>query len=114
MKPSPLLPVLGLALLLALPSLAEEAAPPPLDAERRAAIVDKVAAALEEIYVFPDVAREMNDLRHRLIPMGDDRFALEGLDDFRIRFERDATGAVVTLVGLYAGGGEEPSPRSGD
>lgn len=81
MKPSPLLPVLGLALLLALPSLAEEAAPPPLDAERRAAIVDKVAAALEEIYVFPDVAREMNDLlRRRLAEKAYD--ALESIPAF--------------------------------
>ncbi len=51
---------------------------------------------------------------YRLIPMAEDRFALDGLDDFRIRFERDGSKKVVTLVGLYARGGEEASPRSGE
>jgi retinol-binding protein 3 len=50
--------------------------------------------------------------KHRLIPMGGDRFALADDDHFRIRFERDAGGRVVTLVGLYEDGREEPSPRS--
>lgn len=44
--------------------------------------------------------------------MGGDRFGLAGMDDFRIRFERGAGGKVVTLVGLYNDGSEEPSPRS--
>lgn len=47
-----------------------------------------------------------------LIPMGDDRFALKGFDGFRVRFERDASGKVVTLVGLYESGREEPSERT--
>lgn len=49
---------------------------------------------------------------YELVPMGGDRFALAGMDDFRIRFERGADGSVVTLVGLYGDGTEEPSPRS--
>ena len=47
-----------------------------------------------------------------LIPLGDDRFALDGTDNFRIRFERDATHRVVTLMGLYDSGREEPSART--
>ncbi len=50
---------------------------------------------------------------YRLVPLGGDRFALDGLEFFRIRFERDASGTVVTLVGLYENGREEPSSRSG-
>ncbi|HEX5715665.1 MAG TPA: S41 family peptidase [Thermoanaerobaculia bacterium] len=47
----------------------------------------------------------------RLLPVGQDRFLVGDLDDFRIRFERDASGKVVRLVGLYPDGSEEPSPR---
>ena len=50
---------------------------------------------------------------YRLVPMGTDRFRIVELDYFRIRFERDGSGAVTTLVGLYNNGREEPSPRSG-
>lgn len=50
---------------------------------------------------------------YRLVPMGGDRFALQDNDRFRIRFERDGAGRVVTLVGLYDDGSEEPSSRSG-
>jgi hypothetical protein len=49
----------------------------------------------------------------RLLPVGQDRFLVGDLDDFRIRFERDASGSVVRLVGLYPDGREEPSPRGG-
>ena len=48
----------------------------------------------------------------RLQPVGQDRFLVGDLDDFRIRFERDASGKVVRLVGLYPDGNEEPNPRS--
>lgn len=51
--------------------------------------------------------------RHRLVPVGGDEFLVGELDDFRVRFERDAGGEVVRLVGLYADGREEPSARSG-
>ncbi|HWN41504.1 MAG TPA: hypothetical protein VNW71_04750 [Thermoanaerobaculia bacterium] len=47
----------------------------------------------------------------RLQPVGQDRFLVGDLDDFRIRFERDASGKVVRLVGLYPDGSEEPNPR---
>ncbi len=49
----------------------------------------------------------------QLLPVGQDRFLLGGLDDFRLRFERDAAGAVVRLVGLYPDGSEEPHARDG-
>ncbi len=49
--------------------------------------------------------------RMKLQPVGQDRFLVGDLDDFRIRFERDASGKVVSLVGLYPDGSEEPNPR---
>lgn len=52
--------------------------------------------------------------RHPLRPVGGDAFLVGDLDNFRVRFERDGSGRVVRLVGLYADGREEPSPRSGD
>jgi hypothetical protein len=49
--------------------------------------------------------------RMRLQPVGQDRFLVGDLDDFRLRFERDSTGKVVRLVGAYSDGHEEPSER---
>ncbi len=49
-----------------------------------------------------------------LVPLAEDLFALAEVGGFRIRFERDASGRVVTLVGLYEDGRVEPSPRTGD
>lgn len=48
----------------------------------------------------------------RLQPVGQDRFLVGDLDDFRLRFERDAGGKVVRLVGMYPDGGEEPNARN--
>jgi hypothetical protein len=50
---------------------------------------------------------------HELIAVGKDQFHLADDDSFRLRFERDASGRVMTLVGCYDDGREEPSPRSG-
>lgn len=47
----------------------------------------------------------------RLLPVVQDRFLVEDSDDFRIRFERDASGSVVRLVDLHPDGGEEPHAR---
>jgi hypothetical protein len=44
--------------------------------------------------------------------VGQDRFLVGDLDDFRLRFERDAYGKVVRLVGAYSDGHEEPSERT--
>jgi retinol-binding protein 3 len=50
----------------------------------------------------------------RLQPVGQDRFLVGDLDDFRLRFERDASGNVIRLVGMYNDGNEEPSARGGE
>jgi len=50
----------------------------------------------------------------RLLPVGQDRFLVGDLNDFRIRFERDAGGSVVRLVGLYLDGTEEPNARGAE
>ena len=52
--------------------------------------------------------------RLRLLPLGQDRFLLGDLDDFRLRFERDSSGAVVRLIGMYSDGSEEPNARGGE
>lgn len=50
----------------------------------------------------------------RLLPVGQDRFLVGDFDDFRLRFERDAAGRVVRLVGLYPDNSEEPHSRGGE
>ncbi|MDM7915543.1 MAG: S41 family peptidase, partial [Candidatus Eisenbacteria bacterium] len=52
--------------------------------------------------------------RLRLIAAGDDFFLVEGIEYFRIRFERDASGRVQKLVGLYDNGQTDENPRTGD
>lgn len=49
----------------------------------------------------------------RLLPVGQDRFLLGDVDDVRIRFERDANGAVIRLIALFSDGTEEPNLREG-
>ena len=51
--------------------------------------------------------------RFRLIPMGDDMFMLEGLDYFRVKFERNNDGEVVRIVGLYDNGVQDGHDRTG-
>lgn len=46
-----------------------------------------------------------------LIAVGEDRFRLDGVEGFRVRFERGQGGEVQTLVGLYGDGREEPNSR---
>jgi len=47
-----------------------------------------------------------------LVPMGKDLFAVEGLEYFRVRFTRDARGAIAAVVGLYDNGREEQNPKT--
>ncbi|MFN2239489.1 MAG: S41 family peptidase [Thermoanaerobaculia bacterium] len=47
----------------------------------------------------------------RLVPMTETLFAVEGLDYFRVRFERGSDGATTKLVGIYADGTSDESPR---
>lgn len=55
-----------------------------------------------------------NGRRQRLQPVGQDRFLVGDLDDFRLRFERDAGGNVTRLIGLYPDGREEGHGRGGE
>jgi len=60
--------LITLALLITVPALAQQPPSfPDLDQARRAAIVDSLTAALDTVYVFPDVATEMvTDVRRKL------------------------------------------------
>ncbi|HSG38559.1 MAG TPA: hypothetical protein VLE27_02880, partial [Thermoanaerobaculia bacterium] len=54
--------IFALAAAVAVPALAQPPAPPAppaVDAKDRAAIIDDIAAALNEIYVFPETAKKM-------------------------------------------------------
>jgi hypothetical protein len=55
--------------------------------------------------------REQNP-KYRLIPMSTDLFAVEGLDFFRVGFERDKSGEVTKIVGNYQGGHQDENNRS--
>ena len=45
--------------------------------------------------------------RYRLIALSQDTFAVDGLDDFRIRVESNADGAPLRIVGLYLAGNQD-------
>lgn len=49
----------------------------------------------------------------RLLPIGQDMFLVGDFNDYLMRFERDANGKVVRMVGLSADG-EEPTERNAD
>jgi hypothetical protein len=46
-----------------------------------------------------------------LVPMAKDLFGLDGVEYFRVRFARDASGAVDAVVGMYDNGREERNPK---
>ena len=50
---------------------------------------------------------------YKMIPMGEDKFMLEDLERFRIRFERDENGKVTILNGLYNDGHRDFNQRTG-
>ncbi len=50
--------------------------------------------------------------KNRLIPVDSDRFAVEGLDYFRLQFNRDGKGNLISLSGLYEDGKTDKSERS--
>jgi hypothetical protein len=50
--------------------------------------------------------------KNRLIPVDTDRFAVEGLDYFRLHFNRDGKGQLVSVSGLYQDGKTDKSERS--
>lgn len=51
--------------------------------------------------------------RLRMRAVAEDVFAMEGVEDFLARFEKDASGKIVRFVGLYSDGKSDESPRSG-
>jgi len=51
--------------------------------------------------------------QHRMIPMGQDLFGIDDIDYFRIRFDRDSSGTVTKLIGLYDNGHSDFHERSG-
>lgn len=58
-------------------------------------------------------ARDPNPPR-AITPMGDDLFSVEGLDWFRIKFERDESGRTVRLHGLYNNCNNDMFDRTSD
>jgi retinol-binding protein 3 len=47
-----------------------------------------------------------------IAPMGPDLFRVGDLDYFRMRFDRDASGRIVSLTGIYSDGREESNARN--
>lgn len=68
---------------------------------------DRVIALENDQLVYTRGAR-----KNRLIPVDSDRFAVEGLDYFRLQFNRDGKGNLVSLSGLYVDGKTDKSERS--
>lgn len=68
---------------------------------------DRVIALENEQLVYSRGTR-----KSRLIPLDSDRFAVEGLDYFRVQFNRDGKGNFVSLSGLYEDGKTDKSERS--
>ena len=48
---------------------------------------------------------------HTLTPLGDDLFGVSDLDYFRITFERDSSGKVLKIIGLYNNGRKDENSR---
>ena len=49
---------------------------------------------------------------HKLVPMGNDMFMLEGLPYFRLRFVRDESGRVTEAMGMYDNGVTDSTKRT--
>jgi hypothetical protein len=49
--------------------------------------------------------------RYRLEPMGEDQFRVGDLEYFRLSFERDESGKVVKVIGMYDDGRTDENPR---
>ena len=45
--------------------------------------------------------------RHKMIPVGSDRFVLTDVSDFRLEFIRDDSGQIVAVIGHYLGGASD-------
>jgi len=53
-----------------------------------------------------------NRPKYKMKPMSDDIFIVEGLDYFRIKFNKDAIDTVVELVGMYDNGETDTNKRN--
>jgi hypothetical protein len=49
--------------------------------------------------------------KYRMIAMGNDRFCFDELEDFGLRFERDGSGLVIAVVGVYDSGYTDRNPK---
>ena len=99
-------------LLAALPALAvPQEAQPALDAKDRAAIIDDIAAALRETYVFPDTARRMEEHVRRQLQSGAyDR--LGTLESFTEKLTADLRSVSHDLHLAVLGAPESPVPET--
>lgn len=52
--------------------------------------------------------------KYRLIPLGNDKFMVESLETFRVKFTRDSSDKVVEFIGLYSSGESDANKRTGD
>jgi len=50
--------------------------------------------------------------QRELIPLGDDQFIFEGVDDFILQIERNEKGRITAAVGVYGNGQQDVSPRN--
>ncbi len=79
----------------------------------------KTAKELEGDYGPRHITRRKGELYYqrderpefRLVGIAEDLLALEGMDTFRLRVERDEEGRITALVGLYSNGNRDRSPR---
>lgn len=55
--------------------------------------------------------RDGNPTPYRLVPLDTDVFGLEGIDIFRLRFDRDSSGVITGLTGIYSNGDENTNPK---
>lgn len=112
----------------------------PLDKKTKTAIIDSLCVALNETYVFPDVAKNMEKLIRKNLKEGTyatlDNLSdftgrltadlqsvshdkhlwvlplpSKGPDDFRVKFNRNASGDVIEFVGMYDNGTTDSSKR---
>lgn len=104
------LSLFALAVALAVPALAAPPAPPTITAQDRAAIIEDIVAALNEIYIFPETAKKMEEHVRRQLQSGAyDR--LETLTDFTQKLTEDLQSV---SRDLHLNVGWDPAPPEGD
>lgn len=56
--------------------------------------------------------REGIAAKRKIVPFAEDTFVIEGIDYFRLKFERDASGKVTAVTGLYDNGTTDRTDRT--